>query len=350
MKKYSSNISLVDRLDVVGCSNISPDQAEKYWQEHKNHMTWGIQEALNQSWHPKDIAVLGAGRCNDINLLEIMQRGSVETIDLYDLDAAGLDEALHYTRAKINKLLPEALSYARFNPIIGDVTFVLEDMLNRFDNLYNELIHRKIKKESFDDQAMIVNRMIEEINKSLNNRPKPEKRYDVVVSDCILSQIAATLELQITQFFEALFNESDIAYELWEKIKHVIDKLFVEDHLRVLMEMVKPRGSIFIASDTTLLLRGKVSKQYGEESGRDSFNGKIVNTDEDYMLQEMEVSRFYYANGNLRTMVEKHLPNCTVIGEKRWEWNRNPYQLQNNDTVFSAEKVQGLVIKNTCRE
>jgi hypothetical protein len=51
-----------------------------------------------------------------------------------------------------------------------------------------------------------------------------------------------------------------------------------------------------------------------------------------------------------RGSVETHLPNCTVIGEKKWEWNRNPYQLQNNDTVFSAEKVQGLVLKNTCRE
>ncbi len=339
-------MSLVDRLDVVGCSTISPEKAEKYWREHKSHMTWGVQEALNHSWYPKDIAVLGAGRCNDINLLEIMQRGSVETVDLYDLDATGMDEALHHTRAKISALLPEALDYAQFNPIMCDVTFVLEDILKRFDSLYSRLLHSGVEKDFVAAQTMIVTKIIEEIRDAVSHRPAPDKQYDVVVSDCILSQIVVTLELQIIKFFDALFNGKNISHELWDTIKHSIDTLFVEDHFRVLTEMVKPHGSLFIASDNTLLMRGKVSQQYVEESKKFHVQGSVLDVGEDYMLQEIEIPRFNYLNGDLREMIDKHLPGYTILDEKQWEWNRNPHQLQNNDTIFSAERVQGVVLKN----
>ncbi len=310
----------------VGSSNISPENSEKYWREHKANMTWGIQKALNECTYPRDIAILGAGKCNDIRLLEVMQRGSVENIDLYDLSAEDLEQAISYVKAKIKSILPEAVNYANFNPVLADVTYVMKNLSRKFGEM------KKPEKQA----------ILDAINEVVAERRSDFRQYDVVVSDCILSQIVAALEIQIEKLLGSDFRE---------ELKEEVHEIFINDHIEILSAMTRPGGTIFLASDQTLLYRGKVSKNhakmlyYMEKMGHLPPNEVIRDFGGDYLVEELHIPRFKYLNGDLPAILERHRDSLTILKKKEWEWNRDPHELQSDDSVFGAEIVQGVVLK-----
>ena len=352
MKKISEySDSFLERLRVVGSSDITPENSEKYWLEHKAGMTWGIQKALGECWYPRDVAILGAGRCNDIRLLEVMQKGSIENIDLYDLDADSLHVAINDVKAKINTLMPEAVTFANFNPVLADVTFVMRELVSRFDKI-RRIFQTDLIYMGENKQTRLYWAILEAIHDTLRKREIPNLRYDTVVSDCVLSQILVAIEMQVDCLRDELLSKSEISFELWNRMTELIHEIFVEDHIAILRNFTRPGGTIFIASDTILLLRGKVHKNHAgmlysmHGKGELPGNENIRDFGGDYVVEELEIPRIKYMDGDLLKIVSKcSPPGLSIVASKEWEWNRNPHELQNDNSVFGAEKVQGVVLK-----
>lgn len=342
--------SFLERLKVVGSTNITPENSEKYWVEHRANMTWGTQKALGEARHPRDVAILGAGKCNDIRLLEVMQKGSVENIDLYDLDADGLQAGINNVKAKIYKIMPEAINFVNFNPVVADITFLMKNLLRKFDVIRADFKSDFAQVGSKREQ-MLYTFVRKAILEALVQREIPTKQYDVVVSDCILSQILVAIEIQIKQLVDDLLDKMEVSIGVWEEMEEMVHELFIKDHFDVLMKMTRPGGAIFIASDCTLLERGKLHRDYSkmlytmQERGELPVYENIRDFGGDYIVEELETPRFRYMNGDLVKMVEIHMSNLSIVGSREWEWNRHPHELQKNDSVFSAEKVQGVVLK-----
>lgn len=296
---------------------ITQEISEKYWVEHKANMTWGVQKALNECLCPREVAIFGAGKCNDIRLLEIMQKGAVQNIDLYDVDLESVESAISYVKGRIEKILPEAVNFVNFNPVITDITFVMKSIFKKFAEL-------KCSLEGSGKEKELFRKILIAIRDSIRARHLPEKKYDVVVSDCILSQILNEIEFHITKLRNEVVRPGYTSDWLWENMNEIVHEIFVTDHFKILDRMTGDRGSIFFASDNILLLRGKIDKT---------------------QFQELAVPRFKYMNGNLSEMAKKHMQDFDIVGDRSWEWNRNPHELQNEDSIFCAEKVQGIVLK-----
>jgi hypothetical protein len=64
-----------------------------------------------------------------------------------------------------------------------------------------------------------------------------------------------------------------------------------------------------------------------------------------YIIEELLVPRFKYMDGDIAKMAEKHMPDFEVVESQKWEWNRDPHELQTDGCVFGAEEVQGVVLK-----
>lgn len=342
--------SFLNRLEVIGSSDITPEDSEKYWVEHKAGMTWGIQKALEESDYPRDVAILGAGKCNDIRLVELMQRGSVQNVDLYDLDADGLKFAINNVKARINKIMPEAIDFANFNPVLADVTFVLRNLLKKFDQVRSSFLSG-IAPRGPKRQKMLYWSIMGAIYESLEMREIPEKQYNLVVSDCILSQILMGLQIQIEDLRHDLLNSAEVNFDLWEEMEEVVQEVFIEDHIKVLKKMTRPGGAIFIASDKILLFRGKVHRNHAgmlksmQERGELPENEVIRDFGGDYVVEELEIPRYKYMDGDLLQILQNHKTSLSVLDSKEWEWNRSPHELQKEDSTFGAERVQGVVLK-----
>ncbi|MBA4336465.1 hypothetical protein C0416_01665 [bacterium] len=342
--------SFLRQIEVVGSSDISQEDSEKYWTEHKAGMTWGTQEALSNVWNPQDIAIFGAGKCNDIRLLEVMQRGSVKNIDLYDLDANGLEIAIGYVKSRINSIMPEAINFANFNPVVADVTFMLKNVFKKFNGIRSDFTSDFAPVGPGREQKLIE-AILKAIFGALDGRQIPEKQYDVVVSDCILSQILAVFEIQIEKLRDDLLEKQEVSIGLWEDLERDVHGVITKDHFDVLSQMTKPNGAVFVASDSTLLYRGKVSKahfellQAMEEKGDLPQEERIRDFGGDYVVEELMIPRFKCMDGDIARMAEKHMPDFEIVESRKWEWNRDPHELQKDGCVFGAEEVQGVVLK-----
>jgi len=342
--------SFLRQMEVVGSSDISQGASEQYWVEHKANMTWGTQEALSNVWNPQDVAIFGAGKCNDIRLLEVMQRGSVQNIDLYDLDADGLEIAIGYVQSRINSIMPEAINFVNFNPIVADVTFMMKSMLRKFNSIRADFTS-DFAPVGAEREKKLIDAILNAIFGALDNRQIPEKQYDVIVSDCILSQILAAFEIQIEKLRCDLLKKAESSDALWEDVEASVHGVITQDHFNLLSQMTKPNGAVFVASDNTLLYRGKVSKAHFEllqsmqKKGELPSEERIRDFGGDYVVEELMVPRFKYMDGDITRMAEKHMPDFEVVDSKKWEWNRDPHELQNDGCVFGAEEVQGVVLK-----
>lgn len=350
MRQTSYPDSFLNRLDTLGSTSITPEDSDKYWVEHKAGMTWGIQKALSECSYPRDVAILGAGKCNDIRLLEVMERGSVENVDLYDLDADSIYGAIQCVKAKINKFLPEAINCANFNPVIADVTFVLQDLLRRFDRIRGSFMSN-MAPIGTKRKWRVYRAIIDAINESIKSRQFPDIKYDVVVSDCILNQIILGVDMQINTLIRDLFSPSERDFTMLADLQETVHEIFAEDHIDVLKKMTRVGGSIFIASDRILLYRGKVSRNHEEMLRGMQARGELPEEEVirdfggDYLVEELEMPRCFYMDGDLLQILESHKKDLELIDSKDWEWNREPHELQKSGASFGAEKVQGVVLK-----
>ncbi|MBD3156986.1 hypothetical protein GF369_04130 [Candidatus Peregrinibacteria bacterium] len=351
LEKSEYDDRFIQRLAVVGSPNITPENSDKYWIEHKDNMTWGIQKALYEARYPRDVAILGAGKCNDIRLHEIMQVGSVENIDLYDLHAGDLQKALAYITSKIKSIMPEALDFARINPVIKDVTCVMKRLFSKFD-VIRKYFNNNLYPYGVQREKEFLHKIKAAFCEVFQERETEFVRYDTVVSDCILSQILAGIDIQLELLINDVFELIYVNKGGLQELKEVAQKMFIADHMNVLQSMTRPGGSIFIASDRMLLYRGRVHKDYAQDVYQthkmEGFptNKSIRDFGGDYIVEQIEVPRFEYLDGDLEKIAQEHLPEYEIVGSKTWEWNRQPHELRKNGDTFSAEEVQGVVLKN----
>jgi len=342
--------SFLRQIEVVGSPDISQEDSEKYWIEHKAKMTWGTQEALSNVYNPQDVAIFGAGKCSDIRLLEVMQRGSVKNIDLYDLDANGLEVAIDYVKSRINSIMPEAINFVNFNPVVADVTFIMRSVLKKFNRIRVDFTSDFAPVGPGREQKLI-DAILNAICSALDDRKIPEKQYDVIVSDCILSQILAAFEIQIERLRDDLLERQDVSKDLWEDVENNVHGVITKDHFDVLSHMTKPSGAVFVASDNTLLYRGKLNRAHlpllkdMEEKGELPKEERLRDFGGDYIVEELLIPRFKYMDGDIAKIAEKHMPDFEVVDSQKWEWNRDPHELQKDGCVFGAEEVHGVVLK-----
>lgn len=341
----------VNSLGVVGTAQLSPENANLYWHEHRTNMSEFIKESLRLTHKPEKVAVIGAGECNDLDIQGILNNSGIQKIDFIDLDSKGVESAINRIKKDLITVLGESESNLQLNSCPLDVTFFLEELINDFCK-----IRWKYARYNFPpsekEQEKLYTEIISVFEKCINTRTLAEKsQYDVVVSDCILSQLLVSIEIQVQKLLDDIYDINLGARNLYRRLKGDIEKTFIPDHLKILKHMTKPDGHIFIASDQVLLKREKVSEKHREmlmrlkRSGELPENENIRDFDRNYIIEEIPIRRIDYMDGDLQKIFKEHDPSTQIVKNETWEWNRQPHELQKTGKSFSGELVQGLIIR-----
>ena len=361
-------------LGVIGSSPISRSDAERYWTEHRDHLNGKIGSALELIGGSSiEMAVLGAGNCNDFDLGAFVEDPRLSSISLIDLDRRGVEEALmlafEMVRGRLTRTLggetgavlsPEAerelVSKCRL--IHGDVTFFMESFIKRIDGLD---IGKKSRYRSLNTPARrsdFLRPILDIIKECIDAAVVPENlagKYQFVVSDCILSQILVSIEVRIAAYLRRKLLEppgTDLrggalenSQALWKMIKTEVPRLLIPHHIEILKALTVSEGLIFIASDQVRLRRAKVPLEVATEQ-KVPPESLIQIPEQGFVMVQGPERRVHLQDGNLRKIIETSFPGITILEESRWVWNRQPFQLQPAGQFFEAEEVHGVMMRN----
>jgi hypothetical protein len=177
------------------------------WQQFSGHRL-KVMNLIKAARHEDaaSIAILGAGNCNDLDLFELAD--AFPAVHLFDLDA----EAIEYGIASQGVVHRQNIH--RHAPF--DVTGCLQLLAPYFGRPLTQAEFQALLEAFLSSRA-----------------PATGDTYDVVVSDCILSQIISTLgQLKLTQ-------EQLVSLTLAVRYQH----------LRTLLDWLRPAGRLVFITD-----------------------------------------------------------------------------------------------------
>ncbi|MFT7641850.1 MAG: hypothetical protein ACI9G1_003601 [Pirellulaceae bacterium] len=344
----------------VGTSSLPAQLAKRFWASHRERLEQLVLHTNAKQPARSSICILGAGRCLDIDLEKLARHGFVD-ITLMDLDRSGMYSALEEfadTRSETPTISEGQgrslkLSFAGDRPFsltacMIDGSLLLEGMANCKSHFLPQIeslvADRKEPREVF--QAVT-----NWISKSATHPAElPNSGWDVVFSDCLLSQMTATVTTKILVALEnvvtrCLAPESIEPFVLM--VSNIAEQQVLKYHLRLLAKLSNTSGPIHIASDAVAIERRKIKSSRTYPTGY-----QLALDDGETAIIERRIPRFT-GQRHLRDSLIPHLsewPGATAVNEGQWLWNRQPCELIEAAEDFTssqpiyAEEVQAVTV------
>lgn len=195
------------------CKLRNMEEAYEEWQRYRKEVT---QYILQNTESGKTVAILGAGRCNDIDLADFANHFS--EISLIDIDEEAMKDALK----KYNLVFKENI-----NIIVQDFVGISEDDYIEYANI----MYKDIKKMlSFFSPMVTAPKMIKKLDSVYSNLKSFElnlgnKKYDYVVVLGVHSQLNTTFEWMWRMMLER-HNKFDntVARRISKETDYIVNK------------------------------------------------------------------------------------------------------------------------------
>lgn len=356
--------TLAERLDVIGTAPFPREVTDRYWEEHRQEMRRAIGSAMEDIPESGAMAVVGAGACRDLDLVELASNPRLGRMDLVDLDAPGMEEALCEARARLARLQPEEgwlqpHPLDKVNPVQVEITGVMESFLNWMDQRAGTLNRESTNWTRFQGKRMKewLAPILEFWRRATQVERGPEElrnQYDLTLSDCILSQLWVSVERAIEAQLNVMIipprNEKEGKHQgdCWKYLKAEIPKVVGGAHLKTLVAMTRPGGQILVVSDQHTLRRYRVPSLEWRGAPPEIKNAmRVLSQDEKTVVAEelrMDPRMVCYA-GNLGDLTRWALPHAVVLGASEWVWNRQPWEIAPVNTITQAERVQAVRLR-----
>ena len=191
------------------------------WKSHREHINTMLSHQAFAGGKIKDAVILGAGRCEDMELKFFLDH--VETLTLVDYDSDSMVKALerqHVSEDERNRIV-----------LIGDIEFTgfyKEEFVNRIISLMEAKEHPEIVCKLIQEHLETVQ---SDLIQALGNR-----KYGLVVSGAVHSQL-------IVPFFDLISMDQDYN-ELKSQISTIANRL-ASNYNKDLLNLVQEDGWLF---------------------------------------------------------------------------------------------------------
>lgn len=326
----------IPRLDLVPKStfNLLPEDARRFWSDHIKGIRSAIHRALSEADNASKIAVVGGGRCYDIDLNSLIKSPNLKEISIVDLNEAEVHGAASRVKDKSEKL----------EFVQMDITLIMADFIEAL-----KIFPEVLPTDTQDPLAALIVPFIELFKKCCEKRKFPEeleKKYDVVVSDAILSQLVTAFATYVYDYIESksLLTIHDIPVskeaELRKQLMFKAYEMLIPDHIKMLRAMTRESGRIVLVAENSIsehamLPRGGKNNQPGWVFER-KFEGKDI-------LRNMVIEPVLRDGENIDDAVKRLVPDLPVISSQKWRWNRVPPELHEAE-ITNAHEVMGITL------
>ncbi|QAT43629.1 hypothetical protein [Aminipila luticellarii] len=263
----------------------------KRWEQHRNTLHSVLNEQIFSSAGIKDAVILGAGRCEDVDLRRLLKH--VESLTLVDYDYNSMEKALErqqLSRQEKEKIILEG--NIEFTGFYGE-DFVTEtlDKIKRKEN--PESVVQFVKKH--------LSSVKDSLGELLDNRP-----YSLVISGAVHSQL-------IVPFTQIAAFDSEYTDRLMQEAAPIAN-ILAEDYNRSLLSLVKEGGWLFSYFDVMELSERNQMLAY-----EDMIGGLIAQEEYDkidaFFLQGGGVAGARQGYNHLYELVKQYEPY-----KKCWIW------------------------------
>lgn len=281
-------------LDIYERCNADDGCRERWnrWELHRNTISSVLTENIFSAVEIKEAIVLGAGRCEDIDLKFLLSH--VESLTLVDYDYNSMEKAIERQQLSIQEKEKILLK--------GNIEFT-----GFYDKDFINSIIGKIKRK--EDPERVMQAIKEHLN-SANSMVKElldNKQYSLVISGAVHSQLIVPYTELATvdaEYQNAMMSEAGrIANTLAENYNHVIASL------------VKEGGWLFSYFDVM-----ELSERNNTLSYESLINGLIAQNEYDkideFFVQTGGVAGARHGYNHLWELAEPHSPYHTS-----WVWN-----------------------------
>ncbi|MBE6035340.1 MAG: hypothetical protein E7222_11690 [Clostridiales bacterium] len=264
----------------------------KRWELHRQMINSILDEQIFSAASIKDAAILGAGRCEDIDLKFLLS--NVESLTLVDYDYHSMEKAFER----------QQLSSKEKDKVIlrGDIEFTglySEDTMKEITN--------KIKiKEKPESVIQFIKGKLNAVNRQFNDLLE-NNQYSLVISGAVHSQL-------VVPYTGIAVMDAEYLDELVKEAGNVADQL-AENFNRSLLSLLKPKGWLFSYFDVMELSDKNNTLQY-ESIISTLAAQKDYATLNEIICQYGGVAGARHGFEHLRGLAEKFQPD-----EKAWVWN-----------------------------
>lgn len=281
-------------LDIYERCNADKGCHERWkrWESHRNTINSILNEKIFSVTKISDAIVLGAGRCEDIDLKFLLN--NVDSLTLVDYDHNSMERALEN----------QGLSIEEKKKIIlkGNIEFT---------GFYNEDFIKKVinKIKRKKDPKSVVEFIMERLNLVNSNVRNllDNKEYSLVISGAVHSQL-------IVPFMEIVSIDSEYSNELLHQIGYIANTL-AENYNKTLLSLVKKDGWLFSFFDVMELSEKNNTLQYESIIDNLITRNEYQEIDE-IILKKGGVAGSRHAYQHLNELVKKDM-----IFQKTWIWN-----------------------------
>ncbi len=209
---------------------IDIDETFILWQHHRKHIVNIIEKMVLEYGKFNNIAILGAGNCNDTDLEYITR--TFKNVTLFDIDREAMDRGVK----KYN------ISDTCNIKLVSDFDFTGLERLN----FYNELEEKLKNKDAIRSISKFIRKKADFIeNDEFMERYKNE--FDLVISMPVYSQLCIPSCGDMLNKYKDNYNSNQML-EIVEEIKY-LNKRCVELYNNIIFEIAASNARFFILAD-----------------------------------------------------------------------------------------------------
>ncbi|MEE2705761.1 MAG: hypothetical protein VX988_01855 [Planctomycetota bacterium] len=342
-------------------SPLTPAQAQQYWPDHRQNLLQIIQQHAEAVPDTTSICIVGAGRCLDLDLQAIMQAGYTDIL-LVDIDRRGIYEALEaveqasadaaQTESDDDGTVKVELSHddnsIRLVAKPLDATGMIDGMAEWESHYLNEMAELVRQNRTAEEVFQQLEQWLEHAA-NIESWIEEQPGYDLVLSDCILTQMVSSMLTMLMVSLFGILQQVDRNRGVGAFVRilqNMVERHVIRNHIDILSHLSAPHGVAHMIADTVALERRRFkSKQEVPPQYATIFDdGKSV-------ICQRPTPRLGTGQASLQQCVQNALPEeqrNLVETTGRWLWLRQPDELQaiadNFQTARSyyAEEVQAV--------
>ncbi|MHC1722829.1 MAG: hypothetical protein AB9836_06440 [Aminipila sp.] len=281
-------------LDIYGRCNADEGCHERWkrWELHRNTINFILNERIFSTMKIKDAVVLGAGRCEDIDLKFLLN--NVESLTLVDYDYISMEKALERQELNVEEKSKVILK--------GDIEFT--GFYNK--DFINSLIDKIKMKEAPDKVIQFVKERLNSADSKVKEL-LDDKQYSLVISGAVHSQL-------IVPYTELAAIDNEYRDVMLGEASYIANKL-AENYNKVLCSLVQEEGWMFSYFDVM-----ELSERNNTLSYESIINGLIAQNEygkiDEFFVQTNGVAGARQGYKHLCQMAEKY-----IAYNKSWVWN-----------------------------
>lgn len=281
-------------LDIYEKCNADDGCRERWkrWELHRHTINSILNERIFSTVKIKDAVVLGAGRCEDIDLKFLLN--NVESLTLVDYDYNSMEKAL-----KRQQLSVEEKAKIILKGNIEFTGFYSKDFINK--------VIDKIKKK--EDPDTVMQFVMERLNSANSNVKEllDHKEYSLVISGAVHSQL-------IVPYTEIAAIDNEYRDVILGEAGYIAN-ILAENYNKVLSSLVKKNGWLFSYFDVM-----ELSERNNTLSYENFINGLMAQN------EYGKIDEFFVQTGGVAGARHGYKHLCELAGkymsyDKSWIWN-----------------------------